>query len=300
MHLLVDARHAREDRRPHGRKRRGRLERVGQERERVADVGPGQVHEPAEVVRERQVEQHDVADRREALEMVDDGHHGVVVAVRDHAALRRPRRPRRVDVREEVVLRDGRGCLAQRVRMLLRVRAAACGEVVEVGVGEDMAQLRQLAAAPPSPSRAGPRPRRGRRQIRVAEDVAGVRGRAVRVDRRADGADRAESKVEERPLDARRAEQSEGVALADAEGKKPVRVCLDPFRRLGPRDGLPVAVPLVEVGGRVALGRDGVAPEPCDRPLPGRLLLSHETDSTPAAAEEESLHAEGKEAVPLD
>ena len=96
-------------------------------------------------------------------QVVDDRDHRVVVAVRDHAALRRAGRPRGVDVGEEVVLLDRRRGLAQRVRVLGRVGAPALGQVVEVGEGQHVAQARERRRARARPSRAGPRPRRGRR-----------------------------------------------------------------------------------------------------------------------------------------
>ena len=142
VHLLVHARHARQHRRPHLEQRLGRAKRIRKERDRVADVRPREMHQPPEVVRERQVEQQDVVGRREVLELVDDGDHLVVVAVADHARLRRAGRAGRVDVREEVVLAHLRGRVAQRFGMLARVCAPALAQLVELGERPDVRQSR--------------------------------------------------------------------------------------------------------------------------------------------------------------
>ena len=60
-------------------------------------------------MREREEQEHHVAFDREVLDVVDLVDHRVVVAVPDHAGLRRPGRARGVDVRVEVVLADLRG-----------------------------------------------------------------------------------------------------------------------------------------------------------------------------------------------
>jgi hypothetical protein len=73
----------------------------------------------------------------------------------------------------------------------------------------------------------------------VVEDVLAVLRRAVRVDRGADRADVREREVEERPLEARLAEDPERVALADAERQQAVRELLHGRRSLGPGDRLP-------------------------------------------------------------
>ena len=106
MNLLEHTRHRREDRRPNLRHDVPDPPRVGQERDRESKVRAEQVHQSPEVVGERQVEQHDVRRDEEGLDLVDRPDHVVVVAVQDHAALRRAGRPRRVDQREEVVVAD--------------------------------------------------------------------------------------------------------------------------------------------------------------------------------------------------
>ena len=70
--------------------------------------------------------------------------------------------------------------------------------------------------------------------VRVPEDVGAVARRARGVHRRADGADQGEREVEERPLEPRRAEDPERVALADPERKEAVRDLLHRSSRLSP------------------------------------------------------------------
>jgi hypothetical protein len=102
-------------------------------------------------------------------------------------------------------------------------------------------------------------------RLRVVEDVLAVLRGAVRVDRGADGTHVRKSEVEERPLEARLAEDPERVALADTESQKAVRELLDCGRRLRPRDRVPAVVALDEVGGLRPLRRDRVLPQPRDR-----------------------------------
>src|SRR4029453_3356721 len=87
-------------------------------------------------------------------------------------------------------------------------------------------------------------------RLGVVEDVLAVLRRAVRVDRRADRADVCEGEVEERPLQARLAEDRERVALADAERQQAVRELVDRRGGLGPRDRPPAALAFPERGGR--------------------------------------------------
>src|SRR5438552_4027151 len=126
--------------------------------------------------------------------------------------------------------------------------------------------------------------------LRVLEDVQDVAGRARRVDRRADGADERQREVEQRPLEARPAEQRERLAPADAEGQQPVRELLDGPSRLRPRNLAPVALDLVEVGRVAAALGDRVPPEVRDRAgrtracfAPGHVLTVIGGTSTPSA-----------------
>jgi len=118
----------------------------------------------------------------------------------------------------------------------------------------------------------------------VLEDVNGVARGAGRVGGRADGADERKREVEEHPLEARRGEDPEGLALADAEREEAVRELVHRARRLGPRDLAPDSRLLLdEVAGTVASLGDGVEPEPRDRAarrggsrrLRGRCCLGH-------------------------
>ena len=65
----------------------------------------------------------------------------VVVAVQDHAALRRAGRPRRVDQREEVVVADLLPSPIDRVGVFLGVLAAQRSELVEALGLEDVREL---------------------------------------------------------------------------------------------------------------------------------------------------------------
>jgi hypothetical protein len=105
-------------------------------------------------------------------------------------------------------------------------------------------------------------------RVGVLEHVCAVAWRAVRVNRGGDGADRAQREVEQRPFQRRRAEDRERVALADPDREEPVRKLVDPFGGLGPRDLVPLAVPLDEIRGGAAVRGDRVLPEPRDRPRP--------------------------------
>ncbi len=116
--LLVKARHAREHRGPDDRERLGDLERIGAERNREPEIGPEQVDQPAEVVRERQKEQDHVARGEDVVRRLGLLAHRVVVAVPDHAALGRSGRAGGVDEREQVVLVDLGGGFLDRARVL--------------------------------------------------------------------------------------------------------------------------------------------------------------------------------------
>ena len=145
VHLLVDARDARQQRRAHLRQRFGDAQRVGEERDREADVCSEEQHQPAVVVRQREVEEHHVVGVVvRLLHPVDDARHHVVVAVREHAALGRPGRPGRVDDREEVVLGDRGRRVVEGGRIRCRVVRPVRRETVEVVIREDVLQRRQL------------------------------------------------------------------------------------------------------------------------------------------------------------
>ena len=101
--------------------------------------------------------------------------------------------------------------------------------------------------------------------VRVLEHVAAVLRRAVRVDRRPDRTDPRQRVVEERPLEARLGEDPERVALAHAQREQAVGELLDRQAGLVPRDLLPAAGALDEVGGPGAARADRLAPELSDR-----------------------------------
>ena len=156
---------------------------------------------------ERQVEKHHVARLGQAvLHLVALAHHRVVVAVADHARLRRAGRARRVDEREEVVLVDRVGALVERGRVRRRVRAAALAQLVEVGERDDVSartrvDLRALLLVlderrRPPPSARGRTARRAascsrrsarrpRRRARARSRTAPTRGSSARGSRTA-------------------------------------------------------------------------------------------------------------------
>ena len=270
MNLLVDAGHAREDGRPHGGQRLPDPVGVRAKRGRVPRVRTGEVHQSSEVVREREVEEHDVAPHDEPVEAVDHGDHRVVVAMADHAGLRRAGRPRGVDVREEVVLADPGLGLGERPRLRGPEFTSAIGQGVEIGEGEHVPEARQPVAHLRDLCGLLLVLDQDAYGLGVPEDVGAVVRGGVRVDGGGDRAYEGEREVEERPLEARRAEDSDRVALADAERQQSVRQLLHPTRRIRPRHPVPDSVLLDQVGRIGMLCGHGVAPQPPDRP---RLLL---------------------------
>ena len=157
------------------------------------------------VVGEREVEQHHVAGLGQAIvHLVALLHHRVVVAVADHAGLRRAGRPRRVDEREELVLVDRVGALVECGRVLRGVRPPAFSQRAElrerddvldarprdlralvVVLDEDADRLRVLedvvrVARASSTHRSAPRPRR---RARARSRRAPTRGSCARAGR---------------------------------------------------------------------------------------------------------------------
>src|SRR5262249_37406718 len=105
-------------------------------------------------------------------------------------------------------------------------------------------------------------------RLRVLEHVGCLPGRAARIDGRRDRADAGESEVEERPLEARAADDPEGIALADPAGQQAVRELIDRLCGLVPGNLAPAPwLGLDEVGGACAVRADRVTPEPRNRPL---------------------------------
>ena len=78
--------------------------------------------------------------------------------------------------------------------------------------------------------------------------------------------DRGQREVEKRPLEARPAEDREGVALSDPQREQPVCELFDGLGGLGPGDPEPLAVDLVQVGGIRMAGGNRVPPQVRDRP----------------------------------
>jgi hypothetical protein len=224
-------------------------------------------------VRERQVEQHHVLAQPEVLDPLDRRGHGVVVAVADHAALRGAGRAGGVDVRVEIVLADGGSGLVERAWVRLRESDSVGPQVVQVLQCQDVLQLERLDL--------------GHLVVvldecahclGVPKDVGGLAGGAVGVDRGRDPADEREREVEQRPLEPRPADDSEGVPLADAAEEQPVRELVDCARGFVPGDLPPLArLGLCQVGGARTVRRNGVAPELDDRSV---LAFTHRSDFT--------------------
>ena len=266
MHLLVDPRHARQNRRSHDRHDLCEPQRVGTEGDRVARIGPEEVHQPSEVVGQRQVDEHHVVGDRELRDAIGARGHLVVVAVADHAGLGRAGRARRVDEREEVVLLDRRLGLGERIRLLGCVGPAAGAKPVEVGERDDVGEARVCDLRPlflVLDQHA--------HRVRMLEHVDAVLRRAVRVDGRAHGADQAECVVEQRPLERRLGQDSERVALANAQCEQAVGELVHGDCGLVPADLAPTVGLLHEVRGIRAPRGDGLPPQPCDRAAAARL-----------------------------
>ena len=245
--LLVHAGDAREHGRADLEHRLADAQRVGQERDREAHVGAGQEHQPPEVVREREIEEHQVVVAVVVLHRVDDARHRVVVAVAEHAALRRPGRPRGVDDGVQVLLVDRRRRLVERGRVRRRVVAAVRGEPGEVVEREHVLQVRQLVRDRLDLRELVGVPQTTPTASECSRRYADVARRAVRVDRDADRADVREREVHERPVEVVLREDPERVALADAACEQAVRVGPDALVRFRPRDFPPAVARLGEV-----------------------------------------------------
>ena len=264
MGLLVHARNARQKRGADLRKHVRNRIRIGTERDREAGVGAPERHQPPEVVRERQIEQHQIVAEREVLDPLDARGHRVVVAVADHAALRRAGRSRRVDVGVEVVLADHRLCRGERLWVLLGERDPLGAQLVQRVERQDVGEPKRLdllALSLVLDERAD--------GIGVIEYVSGLFGPAARINGRRDRADAGEREVEQGPFEPRAADDPEGVALSDPAPQQTLSELLDCAGRLVPRNLAPAAgLGLDEICGAGAFRSDRVAPEPRDRPLP--------------------------------
>ena len=186
-------------------------------------------------MRERQVEEHHVAGLCQAmLHLVCLRDHRVVVAVADHAGLRRPGCARGVDEREEIVLIDRVRALVERAGILRRKGATPFAQVSEVGKREDVLEVRAefRALFVVLDERAD--------TVRVLDHVLHVVRRAVRVDRRADGAYECQREIEQRPFEIRAREDCEGIAAPDPECQQAVRDLVDGLGGIGPGHFLPL------------------------------------------------------------
>src|SRR5581483_1222583 len=182
------------------------------------------------------------------------------VLVREHAALRRPRRAGRVDQGGDVVLAD---------RLCLTAFAPDLGELVEA---DDLAERRQLAAHRLELLALDVVLDEGEDGFGVAEDVRALARGVRRVEPDDDGADRHDRPVEEDPLEARPRDDGDGVALADAAGEEPLREVVDPLSGLAPGDLPPAVRAFLEVRRRRPALRHRPLPEGARGPrLQGRF-----------------------------
>ena len=219
-------------------------------------------------MREREVEEQQVLVERELLERVDRRRHLVVVAVADHAGLRRAGRPGRVDEGEEVVLADPALRVGERVGMLLAVRAASFLELVERFQREHVRQRGDEVAARLVVEDAN--------RLDQAEHVGRIAGRARGIDRRGDCADPGECEVRQHPFEARRGHDSDHVAFLDSQGEKTEGDLLDAARGLLPRDLAPAVLFLGQVGGGRSVRGHCLLPEVRDCSAHVRIVRGRE------------------------
>jgi hypothetical protein len=184
VHFLEYPGDGRQDRRAHLRHDLGDPPRVGAGGDREPEMGSEQLHQATEVVREREVEKHHVGREEEVLDPVDRRDHLRVIAVEDHAALRRSRRAGRVDEREEVLLADLGPCTVERMRVARGVLAAKGAKLVE-----RFGRVHVLGARLLDPREICLVLDEAADSLRVLEDVTALGRRGGGVDRRCDGAD---------------------------------------------------------------------------------------------------------------
>ena len=226
--------------------------------------------------------------------------HLVVVAVPDHAALRRAGRPRGVDEREEVLLVDRRDRVVERARVRRRDSAALPPRARRRSANVSTSRRRgRRAREPPRPSRAGRRPRRARRpppsaRGRSGRRVASCSRRSRRRPRR-----RARARSRTAPIRA-----------SCARGSRTRRPCATPrasrpFAISSTRSAASAQVTscqrlalVDEVRGRRRFRGDGVAPEARDRPVAGHPRDCTESFVRRRATRRESSHRGAKPCGP--
>ncbi len=176
--------------------------------------GTREMRQPAVVVGEREVEEQHVVGGAVVGQLALHRDHRVVVAMADHAALRRAGRPRGVDEREDVLLVDRGDRLVELGGMRLPVGTSLVLERCEICVRQDLAQVWQLVTAEFDLGALRLVLADHAHRLGVREDVADVRRGAVRVDADRDRTDMREREVDERPFERRPGEDGERVALA--------------------------------------------------------------------------------------
>ena len=139
-------------------------------------------------------------------------------------------------------------------------------EPVEVVVGEDVLQRRQLARDLLDLGQLGRVLADDRNCLGVRQQIAHVACRAGGVHGDSDCADLREREVDERPVEAVSCEEGDGVASPHAPGEEAVRVRPHALVGLRPRHLPPTGiVRLREVGRRPPVAHDRIAPQSRDR-----------------------------------
>ena len=251
VELLEDARDRRQVRRPDLGELGDDLLRVAAEvGERRAHVEHGELDQQRERVREREEQVGDVAglDDRVALAHRDDV---AVVAVAEHAALRRPGRPRRVDDRVRLVARDGvrapvqLGGVARAAALAQRVERDRVADVAGRVDHDDRLQRRQVVAHRADLGDLRRVLADDRARLGVAGDPLALLGRVRRVDRHDDRPGGGDAEVGVRPLRPGRAEDRHAIARLDPEVDQAAADLRHDLAELGVADVVPGAVALV-------------------------------------------------------
>ena len=214
------------------------------ERQRAAHVERHHLHHARQRVRERK--EHEQRRRRPQVDALDVRlHREEDVAVREHAALRRSRRARRVDDGGHVV---GPDVLEARLELLGRHLARPRAEVGDrqrasgVRHAHDVLEARQLVADLLDLLELPRVLDHDRPRARVLDDVLALPRRVRVVDRDDHAAGGQQRGVGQRPLRAGLAEQRDAVAGLDPERREPPRQLADRVPELRERPLVPRAV----------------------------------------------------------
>ena len=212
-----------------------------------------------------QVQEEHVVGGRVVGQVVHDRDHRVVVAMANHAALRRAGRPGRVDER--------RGPPRRSPRRRRRGRPGASRNALpsSSSAGRSARETSGAPAGRHGGSRPWPvagRPRRGRPLPRSAQGGSGRRGASCSRRCRRRWRRHARGRSPSRPTRASSATGSRRRRPSRSPREQAVRQELDAFSGIGPRDLAP-RLALVDEVRRAGVPRHGVAPQPGNRPVAG-------------------------------